>query len=223
MAIEQISLERLAEKLKRVRVTRGIKEIVLHHTWSPTAAQYKGRATWEAIRQYHIQERGWSDIGYHFGVGPDGSYWLLRPVEKAGAHVLHRNEHTIGVVLVGNFDVEDPEANGLAAAAELTRVLMERFALKPENIRFHREFENKTCPGMRIDLMDFRQRVRATMPAEEIRVVLLPQNTVIECRPALENNKIRCDLRALAEALGADVVDHLREQRKIYVRMKKVP
>jgi len=220
MAIEEISLDQLAERLKRVRVTRSIKEIVLHHTWSPTAAQYKGRATWEAIRQYHIQKRGWSDIGYHYGVGPDGSYWLLRPVEKAGAHVQNRNAHTIGVALVGNFDLEDPEAHGLPAAARLVRVLLEHFALKPENIRFHREFQNKTCPGMRIELMDFRQRVMTTMPEEEIRVVLLPQNIIVECRPTLENNHIRCDLRALAEALGADVVDHLREQRKIYVKLK---
>lgn len=145
-------------------VSRGIREVVLHHTWAPTAAQYQGKKTWEAVRSYHVQSRGWSDIGYHFGIGPDSSVWLLRPVEKSGAHVLNRNQHTIGVAMVGNFDAEDPVQNGLATAAEVVRVLCDHFGLASGQVRFHREFQNKTCPGNRIDLSDFRRRVFGGLP-----------------------------------------------------------
>lgn len=140
MAIEQVTLGQLVAELKQTKVTRGIQEVVLHHTWSPTAAQYRGKETWEAIRRYHMQERGWSDIGYHYGIGSDGTIWTLRPVTRSGAHVLNRNRHTIGVAMVGNFDVEDPAKYGLKVAAQVVKALVERFKLKPESIRFHREF-----------------------------------------------------------------------------------
>lgn len=224
MGIKRISLEELRAELAATRVTRGIQEVVLHHTWSPTAAQYQGPATWEGIRDYHVGQRGWSDIGYHYGVGPDGSIWRLRPVTRAGAHVLNRNRHTVGVVLLGNYDVEDPVKHGLGVVAQVVRVVCERFKLKAGQIRFHREFQDKTCPGKRIELADFRNLVlsgqssAARSKPQSLKVVLLPANQVINCRPALEEGVVRCDLRALAEALGAEVTDHIGEQGKVYVK-----
>lgn len=220
MSIKRISLEELRAELAGTRVTRGIREVVLHHTWSPTAAQYKGQATWEGIRDYHVGQRGWSDIGYHYGVGPEGSVWRLRPVTRSGAHVLSRNRHTVGVVLLGNYDVEDPMANGLPVAAQVVRVLVERFKLKAEHIRFHREFQDKTCPGTKIDLAEFRKMVVnvEVNEVEALKVVALPENTIVNCRPELKDGKVRCDLRVLAEALGAKVTDHVRDQGKVYVK-----
>lgn len=189
MAIRQVKdLEELREVVKPV-TKRGIQEVVVHHSWSPTAAQYKGKATWAAIRNYHMQERAWSDIGYHFGIGPDESIWMLRDYRRSGAHVLNRNAHTIGVAMVGNFDVEDPMANGLPVAAQVVRVLVDRFKLKPEHIRFHREFADKTCPGTRIALAAFRKLVMGTTatvptpaPAKPmaIKVIHHPSGEVIE-------------------------------------------
>jgi hypothetical protein len=221
MAIAQTTLAKLAEELKATRVTRGIQEVVLHHTWSPTAAQYRGRATWEGIDHNHRYVRGWDGgIGYHVGIARDGSIWLLRPITRSGAHVLNRNRHTVGVVLVGNFDVEDPMENGLSVAAQVVRVLVDRFKLKPEHIRFHREFQNKTCPGTKIDLGDFRRMVMGANANETaaLKVVVLPENKIVECRPEVDGGKVRCDLRPLAEELGAKVADHIRDQGKVYVR-----
>ena len=215
--IQELSLEELTAYLNSVRVPRGVREVVLHHTWSPTAAQYKGKATWEAIRQYHVNVRGWSDIGYHLGVGPDGTVWRLRPVARQGAHVLGRNEHTVGVAMVGNFDVEDPVENGLETAARVFGVVLGRFGLSLTAVRFHREFQQKTCPGLRIDLEGFRNMV-AELGREPIKVVRLPDSTVIACRPEVISGVTRCDLRALAEALGAQVTDHIKCQGKVYVR-----
>jgi hypothetical protein len=235
MSITQISLEQLKSELASTQVTRGIQEVVLHHTWSPDTTQYRGKATWEAIRNYHVRERGWSDIGYHYGVGPEGSVWRLRPLTRAGAHVLNRNQHTVGVVLLGNFDVEDPLIKGLPTAAQVTRALVERFKLTAGQIRFHREFQPKTCPGTRINLAEFRTMVMSNqgqLPGKQavsegtknnklLKVVMLPENNIILCRPELKEGKVRCDLRALAEELGAEVTDHIADQGKVY--LKKLP
>lgn len=204
MAIEQVTLGQLKSDLAGVRVTRGVREVVLHHTWSPTAAQYRGQETWEAIRRYHMQDRGWSDIGYHYGIGPDGSIWKLRPVTRSGAHVLNRNQHTVGVACVGNFDVEDPLKHGLGAAAEVVRVMVERFKLKDENIRFHREFSEKTCPGTKVDLTNFRQMVMSGQGSGEegrtVRVVEVSTGKVIAAYELAEGG------------------DHLADQGKLYVK-----
>ena len=209
MAIKQVTLGQLAEELKETKVTRGIQEVVLHHTWSPTAAQYRGQATWEAIRNYHVKERGWSDIGYHYGIGPDGTVWRLRPVTKSGAHVLNRNQHTVGVAMIGNFDVEDPMKNGLPVAAQVVRVLVDRFKLKPENIRFHREFANKICPGTRLDLANFRALV---MDATVKPLVMPPAKTTpVKIVNALSGKVIET-VQMVPDG------NHIADQKKLYVR-----
>jgi hypothetical protein len=200
VAIEQVTLEGLKQYLDSAKVTRGIQEVVLHHTWSPTAAQYRGKTTWDAIRKYHMEERGWSDIGYHFGVGPDRSIWKLRPVERSGAHVLNRNQHTVGVAMVGNFDVEDPMANGLPTAAQVVRVLVDRFELKLENVRFHREFQDKTCPGTKVDLGRFREMVgAAAATTKTVKLVDVATGEVVATHQLAPGG------------------DHVADQGKVYV------
>lgn len=53
-----------------------------------------------------------------------------------------------------------------------------------------------------------------------VKVVLLPGSTLIDCDGCLEGDRVRCDLRPLAEALGAEVHDHIPDQRKVYVRLR---
>jgi hypothetical protein len=208
LAIEQITLGQLADELKQTKVTRGVGEVVLHHTWSPTVAQYRGQATWTGIRNYHVHERGWSDIGYHYGIGPDSTVWKLRPATKSGAHVLNRNQHTIGVAMVGNFDVEDPERNGLEMAARVVGLLVARYQLKPENIRFHREFADKTCPGTRLDLAQFRLRVARVMEDEGAPAPKTQTVRIVDYK----TGKVTGSFELVAGG------DHIADQRKVYVK-----
>jgi hypothetical protein len=56
------------------------------------------------------------------------------------------------------------------------------------------------------------------------RLVLLdPHGTpqVIECNLRVEGSVSRVDLRAVAEALGFEVIDHLSDQGKVYVKEKR--
>ena len=221
MAIRQVNLAELKQHLADTPQPRRIDEVILHHTWKPTAAQYAGPSTWKGVRRYHMNERGWSDIGYHIGVGPDDSIWLLRPIERSGAHCLNHNAHSIGVVMIGNFDEEDPWENGAQMAAEAVAAICKRYELSSDDVRFHREFANKTCPGNCMPLYSFRAEVDSAMnSASPLKIVLRPGSKVIDCRPRIEDGVTRCDLRALAEALGYEVYDHISDENKIYVRNK---
>jgi len=158
--IEQVALPELWRILDAAPAKRQRNEIILHHTWSPTAGQYKGRPTWAAIDGYHEKTRGWSDIGYHIGVAPDGSIWLLRPIQASGAHCVGHNSYGIGVVMLGNYDKgKDDPAKVLPMAADVCAALCKRFDIPVAKIFGHRDFANKSCPGTAIDMGAFRKSV----------------------------------------------------------------
>lgn len=139
---------------------RRIDEVVVHHTWSPTVEQYRGIETVRGVRRYHMEVRGWSDNGYHVMVGPDGKVFLCRPITVSGAHVLNRNAHTIGVCLIGDYDATDPTSvRGYPVLLDVLRALLDRYDLSPGNIRFHREFADKSCPGRKFSLARLRRDV----------------------------------------------------------------
>ncbi len=222
MATErQVSMAQFRAHLDAIEVTREINEVVVHHTWSPAAGDYRGIATVRGVRRYHMQVRGWSDNGYHVMIGPDGAIFLCRPIERSGAHVSGRNAHTVGVSFIANFDRDEPgQYHGMQTGLEVIAALLERFKLSPVNIRFHREFASKTCPGLKLGLAKFRQDVAAAdagATTAQPKVVLLPGSEVIECNAAIEGGTTRVDLRPLAEALGCTVHDHLKDQGKVYV------
>ncbi len=90
-----------------------IQGIFVHHTAgsnSYTAAD--SPAIVRGIYAYHVQSRGWCDIGYNFLVdrygqifeGRDGGW--RRPIR--GAHSGEYNVNTAGISVMGNFDAEAP-------------------------------------------------------------------------------------------------------------------
>jgi len=207
-----VTLEELDTYLDELMMPRRIDEVIIHHTWKPTAADYNGKSTIAAVRRYHMDVRGWSDNGYHVMVAPNGDLWLCRPMERSGAHTLGRNAHSIGLSYVANFDVDRPEEYdgwnvGIAATA---KILLERFDLPVQNIRFHNEFAAKSCPGDNIDIEDYRAQVQEYLGggAPEVKVVLYPPTpeypygTVVPCDPEVTGGVTRGDVTPLAEAMG---------------------
>ncbi len=127
---------------------RRIDEIIWHCTATPEGR----RVTVDDVRRWHVMERGWSDIGYHYIIGLDGEVWKGRPLAVAGAHVRGRNAHSIGVAYVGGLDAagqpkDTRTAAQRAALYRLTGELIERFGLDArKSVRGHNEFANKACP-----------------------------------------------------------------------------
>lgn len=64
------------------------------------------------IRRWHVEDNGWSDIGYHQVIRRSGAIELGRPLHVSGAHARNFNSRSVGVCLVGGLDVEgQPEFN----------------------------------------------------------------------------------------------------------------
>lgn len=76
---------------------RQIDLIVIHCADTPADMEI-GAAD---IRKWHVEDNGWSDIGYHYVIRRSGVTEAGRPLDKAGAHVRGHNANSIGVCLVG--------------------------------------------------------------------------------------------------------------------------
>lgn len=100
----------------------------------------------EGIRKAH-RGRGWGDIGYHFIVDRAGRVWEGRPLRYQGAHVKDKNFANIGVLALGNFDLQQPTQQQLAAVKLHCQRLMSEFGIPVSKLRTHQEWAPTACPG----------------------------------------------------------------------------
>lgn len=221
---KEVTLSELKQYLQQ-DFGRRITEIIVHHTYIPTVADYErngGLATVAGVRRYHMQVRGWSNNGYHVMLGPDAKIFLCRPVSRTGAHCLNHNARSVGVSYIGNFDSDDPKQYiGYQQGIEVVAAICKRFILDENDVYFHNTFANKTCPGTKFDLNDYREAVKVAMNGKKLKLVLLPGSNEIVCNLSVEEGISRVDLRPLVGALGYEVYpNHIAEQGKIYIREK---
>ena len=123
-----------------------VRNITVHHDGmtkfsSGNVAATKSRL--ETIRRAH-RNRGWGDIGYHFAVDPTGRVWACRPLSWQGAHVKDFNEGNIGIVVLGNYDIQRPNNAQLTALKSQIATLRKAYRVSSGNVRSHRQ-----CPGAR--------------------------------------------------------------------------
>jgi len=214
--LTKVSIEEFEALIARAPAGRRIEEVIVHHTWKPRVSDYRGSVTWHGIRNYHVNERGWTDIGYHVGIAPDRSVWLLRPVKRAGGHCLGHNAHSVGVVMLGNYDKgRDDPAPVLPTTARVVAAICRRYELKASDVYFHRDFADKTCPGTGIDRGAFRELV--VQAGEVIHEGEGDSAAAVRddlgFRLFLEDGEDWVELECLPGG------DHREDQGKVYLRM----
>lgn len=107
------------------------------------------------IRKWHVEERGWSDIGYHFVIKRDGSIESGRPLDRAGAHVKGYNSVSWGVCLAGGMAEDGSNDCNFTKNQYLSLELLSSELLdKAPNaiLQGHRDFKGvtKTCPNFNV-------------------------------------------------------------------------
>jgi N-acetyl-anhydromuramyl-L-alanine amidase AmpD len=129
--------------------------IFVHCTATPSdwRAGDSSQGRVEAIRQMHIKERGWADIGYHWLIDRDGTVLPGRRETVIGAHVAGHNAGTIGISLFGGLTSKphDPFLKNFTSRQEVALLdligdIRARTAIAW--IRGHNEVDSgKACPG----------------------------------------------------------------------------
>jgi hypothetical protein len=112
-------------------------------------SQAQAAAKFVAYRNYHVNTRGWLDIGYNYGVDQAGRVWVLRG-DRVGGHAAPYNSTYLGVLLlIGN--TETPTTACVASFWALVAHLKANGFPNIANIVGHGELKGLTaptaCPG----------------------------------------------------------------------------
>lgn len=165
--------------------------IVVHHTVNDlnnikTPEQAKSVAN--SIFRYHTVTNGWGDIGYNFIIDPwgniyEGRWWGEGIV---GAHAKFNNASSIGIALMGNFEINEPTSAQIAALTQLSTAVMIRYRINPDSEVYshiedhnhpyvkdiitdafigHRDTGITACPGKNLynKLPQIQQAIRANL------------------------------------------------------------
>ena len=141
-----------------------VRRVVVHHSGQPRVADYRGPETIQWIQRFHMEERGWADIGYHFVIAPDGAIYEGRPLLYVGAHVKHQNAGSLGICVLGDFRKGEDTVPLRAARAlqELLTWCVDSLHIPPEAIYPHSAFSATECPGELVHLVRwFRPKLEA--------------------------------------------------------------
>lgn len=129
--------------------------ILLHHTAT--------LLTPDQLIYTAIVDRGYSDVPYHFMITKRGEVVAGRPLSVMGAsagripnrdqdcannryYIKRDNDYrTIGIALIGNFEIESPTAAQVQQLGILISNLKQRFQI--EEVIGHRDVKQTLCPG----------------------------------------------------------------------------
>ena len=103
------------------------------------------------IRKWHVEGRGWSDIGYHFYIDLYGEIHKGRDIAKIGAHCKGQNRNSIGICYCGGVEADGKtpkDTRNTEQKEALIAVLRTLKAMFPNAvIHSHNDFANKACPS----------------------------------------------------------------------------
>ncbi|HSD83168.1 MAG TPA: peptidoglycan recognition family protein [Anaerolineae bacterium] len=131
-------------------LTNIFNTAVVHHSALPLADGP------QPIQRAHLGLKGYADIGYHFLIDGLGNLYEGRTLRARGAHTGGHNTGTVGIVLLGNFNVVEPFTRAWQTLQDLIAYLRDVYHLT--HVAGHHDFqpEETECPGARL-----RQRLPA--------------------------------------------------------------
>lgn len=144
--------------------------ITVHHAGGAVqrdADQASSARAIRAIQRYHQETKRWNDIAYHFVVDRGGRIWQGRPLSRMGAHAgsSAANRGNIGVLLLGNFDLQTPSTSQLDGLRRLLEAICRSRGVPRGRIFGHREIRSieglgaTRCPGKHLEgwIEEFRR------------------------------------------------------------------
>ena len=138
-------MEKIFKKPKR-----EIRKIFIHYS----ATDNPLHNNLEVIRDWHINDNEWDDIGYHYFLTKDGKIWDGRNIEKEPAAQKDHNEHTIAICLSGLNELTKSQFISLENL--LHEIESEyNYVLK---IFGHKDIAETKCPGFEVkDKLDLTE------------------------------------------------------------------
>jgi hypothetical protein len=108
------------------------------------------------ITRWHVEQNGWSDIGYHFVIDRDGKVFSGRPLWRSGAFEPKVNATGVGVCLIGGYGSNATDqflTHYTQAQDDALRMLIGKLKDKLPGIKKitgHNDYSTKGCPGFKV-------------------------------------------------------------------------
>lgn len=89
----------------------------------------------QKIYEFHTLNRQWGDVGYNFIIDNFGNIYEWRAGGEwvIAAHAKYNNTDSIGIALLGNFEVNTPTEKQIAALTKLITALSIKYKIHPDN------------------------------------------------------------------------------------------
>ena len=127
--------------------------VVVHHTETSccgveTAEFSTVAGALRAIQEFHMRDRGWSDIAYNFAVDQRGVIYELRGwgVRSAANGNSTTNSAYPAIVAMGSYGAVEPTNEMLGSIAWLIAEYRDRFPGIQKTLG-HRDVRSTSCPG----------------------------------------------------------------------------
>ena len=124
-----------------LQYSKSVKLIVVHHTAIANAGDIRSSGEkMQDLYAMHANGRGWGDIGYHYVISDDGKIFEGKAGGDyvVGGHVYCGNIGTVGIALMGNFELELPTQTQMRSLQWLTARLQKTYNINPKGtVRFH--------------------------------------------------------------------------------------
>ncbi|MFW5966141.1 MAG: N-acetylmuramoyl-L-alanine amidase [Persicimonas sp.] len=127
---------------KNNRAKHDPKRFTIHHTTGPND-------TAKSVQNYHMDKRGWLDVGYHYMIDKQGKIYQGNPVDRQGAHAYGHNVGNIGIALLGDYENNEPHQAQIDAVGKLMRQLADKYGIEvdQDTVSGHRDLGSTVCPG----------------------------------------------------------------------------
>ncbi|MBP9773279.1 MAG: N-acetylmuramoyl-L-alanine amidase [Candidatus Peribacteraceae bacterium] len=166
---DQFALQRTVTKDSQGRTFRWplqyskkVDLLIVHHT--ALEVQKTGRTAVDRVRAlyaYHTNSLGWGDVGYNFVIDESGQIYEGKYGGRfvVGGHSYCNNINTLGVALMGNFELEQPSQKQVQALQWLLKSLSQEYGINvgsatnfhgksfASRIIRHRDVLSTACPG----------------------------------------------------------------------------
>ncbi len=145
-----------------LQYSKDVKLLVVHH--AALVVKDDPRPAVERVRalyKYHALTKGWGDVGYNFLIDENGKVYEGRLGGKyvVGGHAYCNNVGSIGIVLMGNFEIEQPSDAQVRGLQHLLSTLANEYHIDTKkSVQFHgkkfdapivrhRDLLSTLCPG----------------------------------------------------------------------------
>ncbi|PIQ76391.1 hypothetical protein COU78_06055 [Candidatus Peregrinibacteria bacterium CG10_big_fil_rev_8_21_14_0_10_49_24] len=123
------------------RYSPQIKQLVVHHTAQKVTGDPRDPVErMRALYDYHANGRGWGDIGYNYIIDENGQIYEGRAGgdKVVGGHVYCGNVGSMGVAMMGNFELEKPTQAQIAGLQWLLTELAKKYDIDlNSSVSFH--------------------------------------------------------------------------------------